>query len=639
MPEVTPQLVILVLGALGLSLLATPLPGRAVYSAATPLWLQTGALPALLGVGLQTIVYRWKGASWRQALLEFGATLAALAVWLPGQHWWPQAWWGSLVQLLYAALMVELRWRNPPRDRDRVPYLRMQRSLRLLHGVCAIAALAPWSPAAWPLWWSTHWAAAHQRFRVQAQLDEEFQQELAQLSGELASTQQQSQWLQQLTAAQQVEQWLAALGQSSRASARLLEAPQGGGLVQKARGSGQPQFHGCEFALPLQDGLVVSLGRSEKFNQQELRDLTWLVRRGWPALQGLLRQGSLRTLLVWSQQLAGHTHQEGLLRELPSLCSGLVPHRWGLLSTLQGQLLCSWGSLPPETRAWAGQIAHQQRPRLEAGWLGLPLGDWGVLMLGEEGLQPGHLHLLEIAGQQLSLAWQRARALAQLRQYQQQLILSSQMLTAGSLAAGVAHELNSPLGAISLMLDGASRYPDRAAEKLERAQQACQRAREIVDRMLRQALSPQELQPFRLDDCLREGLPFVEPHLRQLEVLLDARWSDNPTFNGRSSTVQQVLINLLTNAAQAYRHPPRKVELATHPWGFSVTDWGEGLSDEAAARIFEPFYSTRSDGYGLGLWICRDLLAQQGGQIRLLRPGCTRFEVLLQPISEASEKP
>ena len=634
-PLASPELAWLLAGALLLSLLATPLPGAAVYSAASPLWLQAGPIPALLGVGLQTLIYRFfKGAGSRQGVLEPGAALLAVAVLVGGPRCWPMAYWPQLAQLVYAGLLIDLRWRSAPRDSQRIPYLRMQRSLRALHLVGAAAALAPWSPASWPLWYSTHWAAAHQRFRVQAQLEDEFQQELEQLSDELAASQQQRQRLEQLIAVTRVEDWLKLLGHP----AALMPVGQGLPVAQKARRTGQPQFEGGQFALPLEDGLVVQLVRSEPFSRDELRNLAWLVRRGWPALQGLLKQSSLQSLLRSSQVLAAHTHAEGLLRELPELLAGLVPHRWGLLCTSSGQLLQSWGPLPAESQALASQTARSGQASCSPDWLALPLGDWGVLLLGGA-MQPAQLHLLQVAGQQLSLAWQRAQALAQLRQYQQQLILSSQMLAAGSLAASVAHELNSPLGAITLMLDGARRHPDNAAEKLERAQNACQRAKEIVNRLLQQALSPDELKPFRLDDCLREGLRFVEGRLRQLGVELSFGWSDNPTFQGRASTVQQVMINLLVNAAQAYERGPKRVEIATHPWGFSVTDWGRGLSDEAAARIFEPFFTTRPDGHGLGLWICQDLLAQQGGQIRLLRQDGTCFEVLLQPISEASEKP
>jgi signal transduction histidine kinase len=203
----------------------------------------------------------------------------------------------------------------------------------------------------------------------------------------------------------------------------------------------------------------------------------------------------------------------------------------------------------------------------------------------------------------------------------------------------VAHELNSPLGAIALMVDAALRQldrPEQARSKLERAQQACERARLIVQRLLEEARHPGPLvQPFRLDDCLREGLPFVEEQLNRAGIELVTFWSDNPTMQGQSSTVQQVMINLLLNAAEAVG-PGGRIELATYPWGFSVSDWGPGIPEEVAERIFEPFFTTRSGGNGLGLWICQDLLRQQRGAIRLVQGPPTRFEVHLMSAASGS---
>lgn len=668
------------LAGLALSALAVPLPGGATYSAGVPLFLwmarqPSGWLPALLGLAAQAALARVRGGRGRQALLEWLSGLAALSLMVFGHTQGPQPFWAYLGLLLHLGLTLELRWRWAPQNNQRVAYLRMQRALRKLHLASSVAVLAwqgPWSLALLPLLYSTHWAAANERFRVEAQIGEEvqhMQQELVALSlqkeqvdRELQASQQERVWLEELSSnlatAADIAQWRHSLGQSLARVARwdqllLCQGDQPGlPLVELAQRTQIPQFGDQrQAALPLQPGLTLYLSRQQPWEAQELRWIVWTVRRAWPTLASLLKAqqarrklSELEGLLGVSQQLAGQLSLEGLVQVLPGLCATLVEHDWGLLCNSQGQLLGHWGSLPAVSRSLAQQALARGHSQQDQAALAIPLGDLGCLALGAPSLDPQKVRCLEIMAAQLQLTWLRAQALEQLRQYQQQLVLSSQMIAVGGLAAGVAHELNSPLGAVTLMVEGAMRQlegqPAAALAKLERAQQALRRARDIVDRLLTQARSPVlENASYRLDDCLREGLTFVEPQLRQADVHLELRFSDNPTFVGQAATVQQVMINLLLNAAEAYQGRPqvKKIELATYPWGFSVSDWAGGLSDEVAGRIFEPFFTTRQGGHGLGLWICQDLLRQQGGRIRVLNQDCTRFEVHL--ISEASGNP
>ena len=669
------------LAGLALSALAVPLPGGATYSAGVPLFLwmarlPSGWLPALLGLAAQAALARLRGGRGRQPLLEWLSGLAALSLMVFGHTQSPHPVWVYLGLIVHLGLTLELRWRWAPQNDQRVSYLRMQRSLRKLHLASSVAVLAwqgPWSLALLPLLYSTHWAAANERFRVQAQIGEEvrhMQQELVALSmqkeqvdRELQASQQERAWLDELSrnlaTAGDIQQWRQNLGQSLARVTRwdqllLCQADQSDlPLVQLAQQTQIPQFGDQrQAALPLQPGLTLYLSRQQSpWEAQELRWIVWTVRRAWPTLANLLQAqqaqrklSELEGLLGASQLLAGQLSLEGLVQVLPGLCATLVEHDWGLLCNAQGQLLGHWGTLPPISRSLAQQALAQGHSQQAQAALAIPLADLGCLVLGAPSLDPQKVRCLEIMAAQLQLTWLRAQALEQLRQYQQQLVLSSQMIAVGGLAAGVAHELNSPLGAVTLMVEGAMRQlevqPAAALAKLDRAQQALRRARDIVDRLLTQARSPVlENATYRLDDCLREGLTFVEPQLRQAGVLLDLRLSDNPTFVGQAGTVQQVMINLLLNASQAYQGLPqvKKVELATYPWGFSVSDWASGLSDEVAARIFEPFFTTRQGGHGLGLWICQDLLRQQGGSIRVFNRDGTRFEVHL--ISEASGNP
>lgn len=653
-PEAPPMS--LVLAALVLSVLVVRLPGPSCFSAATPLWLWSDSpWHCLGGLTLMVVCQRLMGIHGRQGWLDPLAGLVGLSVRELGPLLWLSPHWRVAGVVSYLLLVVHLRWRWSAPGAERVSYLRLQRPLRRLHAVTALAVLAwqePLSLSLLPLLLSSHWAAANERFRVQAQIDEELlamQGELRQLTeqrAELLATEQQRLWLERLSheveAVSQVEDWLLALEKAL--------APLRVELLQfAATRLGEPLWEPARLSLPLQPGLTLEVTRQVgRFDTAEVRAVVYAVRRAWPALGRLLEQrkvGQLQALLNTGQRLTSTLAMEALLQVLPEVCSSLVDHRWGLLCTAQGHLLGHWGeALPSSSRELAQRALHSGAPLLQASMLAFPLGQQpavGALVLGlPQPASSEQQQVLEVLAQQVLAAWLRAQALEQLRQAQQQLVLSGKMIAVGGLAAGVAHELNSPLGAIALMVDSALRQldrPEQARSKLERAQQACERARLIVQRLLEEARHPGPLvQPFRLDDCLREGLPFVEEQLNRAGVELVTCWSQNPTMQGQSSTVQQVMINLLLNAAEAVG-PGGRIELATHSWGFSVSDWGPGIPEEVAERIFEPFFTTRSGGNGLGLWICQDLLRQQQGTIRLVQGRPTRFEVHL--MSAASGKP
>jgi len=669
--------------ALILSALAVPLPSGACFSAATPLWLwlpHPGA--SLLGLGFQTLIYAIRGCRGRQLGLDALAGLGALGLSWLGCSLWEQNYgappgllYGKIFGLLvYLLLVMELRWRWAPRGPQRVAYLRMQRWLRRLHLVSALAVTTwqePFSLALLPLLLSTHWAASNERFRVEAQLDEELRQMQSELSqviqqkDQLQASQHQRLWLdrlsQQLESARDLQDWCRLMKVGLQEGLMLVDHLQ---LVEQSETSTSgPMLERNRLLVPLQanktsdgawahKGLAVLVTRQHPdFSPDDIRCLGYCLGRGRPVLSKLLERrkvDQLHLLLESNQKLTAQLGVQALLEVLPEICQGVVMHAWGLLSSAQGSLLARWGALSDDEVVKAQRLVQQAYregiPVSIAGGLALPLADaqgWvGCLALGAHAdFSPEQKQTLQLLAQQLLSAWLRAQALEQLAQAQRQLVLSSKMVAVGGLAAGVAHELNSPLGAITLMLEGAMRQlhqPDSARSKLERAQQACRRAKEIVERLLTQARNPgSQAAPFRLDDCLREALPFVEPQLAQAGVNLSLKWTNNPSFTGQASTVQQVLINLLHNAAQA-SGPDKQVEIATYPWGFSVTDWGVGISPELAARIFEPFFTTRQGGHGLGLWICQDLLRQQGGEIRLASGHPTRFEVHLRSLDSGN---
>jgi signal transduction histidine kinase len=217
----------------------------------------------------------------------------------------------------------------------------------------------------------------------------------------------------------------------------------------------------------------------------------------------------------------------------------------------------------------------------------------------------------------------------------------------GTLSAGVAHEVNTPLAGVAgfarLLLDEtASDDPRRAlVEKIER--QAF-RASRLVGSLLDLARGrPREIEPLDPADVAREAVRALEDEgaARGAAVRL-AIEGRPPAVAGHRDALVQVLVNLVKNGIEAATAPSdtrpvsAEVVLAVAAAGpgvrFDVTDNGPGLTEDGAARVFEPFYSTKTaqGGTGLGLSMARDIIRAHGGTLTAASgsPGA-RFTVTL----------
>ena len=204
--------------------------------------------------------------------------------------------------------------------------------------------------------------------------------------------------------------------------------------------------------------------------------------------------------------------------------------------------------------------------------------------------------------------------------------------TAGEMAASISHEINQPLGAIlcnaetaAIMLRSHSPDLDEMRNIVDDILRDNTRATEVL-RHLRSFVKkvPSEQRRFDLNDEVTETLKFLSPEARSRGVILRSKFAGVPLpVEGDPIQLEQVLSNLIINAMDAMSEtpPPEKiVTVATAlDGGFaevSIADTGPGIAPEIRAKVFEPFYSTKPEGMGMGLSIVRTIIEAHNGEIR-----------------------
>ncbi len=213
------------------------------------------------------------------------------------------------------------------------------------------------------------------------------------------------------------------------------------------------------------------------------------------------------------------------------------------------------------------------------------------------------------------------------RRVEQQLFESEKLAAVGRLAASIAHEVNNPLEAIknSLYLLQTSRDEDTNTRFLEVARKETERVSHIIRQMLGFARRAGEVEWVNINQLLEETLILIEKKMRQSGVRIERSLNPElPAVRARADQLRQVFLNLLLNAQQSIegageiRIRTTGEEQALQPSiAIEISDSGPGISEEELPRIFEPFFSKRKKGTGLGLWVTQDIVRQHGGRIEV----------------------
>jgi signal transduction histidine kinase len=215
---------------------------------------------------------------------------------------------------------------------------------------------------------------------------------------------------------------------------------------------------------------------------------------------------------------------------------------------------------------------------------------------------------------------------ADLRKTEAQLIRSEKLAALGQLAAGIAHEIRNPLTSINILIHSLTEnFPSESArrEDLQVIEEEIRRINEIVDQFLRFAKpAPPLLEKADVLSVFEETLQLLRPQTEKQRIIVQKEFQVIPPISMDREQMKQVILNLLLNAVQAMAKGGnltlRGQVSENDRWiALSIQDSGIGIPEEDINKLFDPFFSTKEGGVGLGLSIAHRIIDQHHGKIEV----------------------
>src|SRR5215472_5791158 len=233
----------------------------------------------------------------------------------------------------------------------------------------------------------------------------------------------------------------------------------------------------------------------------------------------------------------------------------------------------------------------------------------------------------------------------ELRELQMELARVNRIATMEQLSSSIAHEVIQPIATARNNARAGLRFLELTPPNLGEAREAFDRVVAEVDRAgniihrikdhVKKA--PPKMDRFDVNEAIRNAIILTRGEVVKIGASIETQLAEPlPFFRGDRVQIQQVMVNLIVNAVQAMSgdgHSRRELLISTEPdeaegVRIAVRDTGPGLAPESLPRLFEPFYTTKAEGMGMGLAICRSIVEAHGG--RLWATACEPHGTLFQ---------
>jgi PAS domain S-box-containing protein len=353
-------------------------------------------------------------------------------------------------------------------------------------------------------------------------------------------------------------------------------------------------------------------------------------------------------LLDSSQQILELTAHKGLSSQFTQM-EHVRSRRVGdgfLGQTVQTATVREVDNLQPDADGYAGFLLKEgfkSTIYIPLVSKGEPVGVMCISSRSAFGFSAEHVEFLTAIGNQIGIAIHNAnlyertkKAYQELKEAQEQVIRSEKLASLGKLAATIAHEINNPLAVVltyvRLMMKLASRDqfgPDRmedVSRYLCTMESETAKCGEIVKNLLTFSRKSEiTIMPHNIEEIVDKTLALIDHELEIKGIgLVRKIETDLPQVKGDFRQIQQALLNLLSNAAEAMATGGTLTVSVSRSWGedflkVEISDTGCGIAEEDIEKIFEPFFTTREEGkgVGLGLPVAYGIIARHGGSIEV----------------------